>query len=276
MPRIYLISRADETSSLSDYLAELLRTRYGARNVTRGTVARSAAEYPAAVERDLRASDVALVVVGPHWLTNPAANGQPWLSQPDDPARIALAAALRLGVLIAPILSAGAKMPTEADLPPDLRRFPQIQAFPMRPAPDFNADMDRLYQQINTKLTWRPASGALVVVASVSALAWICNQLLVTIALAGASPPDQFLQGAVATLFVLGTLTLLAALVVAVIIAIQRRRGRWLWLLLGIPALLLLTLPIPIRALTGLLLFGLLVALLAFALLGPRREVAFA
>lgn len=277
MPRIYLISRPDETINLSDYLAELLRTYYGPQNVLRGSTTQSAAEYAAVVERDLRASNVALVVMGPHWAVNPGANGQPWLSQPDDPTRIALATALRLGLLIVPVLSDGAKMPTEAELPRDLSRLPQIQAFPVWPTPDLDAYVSRLYQQINAKLAWRPASAPLTTLSIASALAWIFNQLLVAIALAGASPPDPLLQGIVAILFVLGALTLLAAVVVGVVIALQRRRARWLWLLLGLPALLLLTLTLPMgRWLTGLLLFGLLAALLAFALLGPRREIAFA
>lgn len=276
MPRIYLISRADETINLSDYLAELLRTRYGTQNVLRGSVARSGAEYAATVERDLRRSDVALVVVGPHWLTNPGADGQPWLSQPDDPMRIALATALRLEMLIAPVLSDGAKMPLESDLPPDLRRFPQIQGFPVRPAPDFQDDMNRLYQQINTKLTWRPASGALMAVAVVSTLAWVLAQLLVNVGRVAAAVPAPTVNELVVLTFVLGAITLLVATAVAVIIAIQRRRRRWLWLLLGIPTLILLTAHMSVSGLTGLLILGLLAALIVFALVGPRRETAFA
>lgn len=177
MPRIYLISRRDDSIALSDYLAELLRARYGAANVVRATLARDAAEYAVAVERDLRACNVVIVVMGPRWLSGADDAGQPWLSRPDDPARIALATALRLGLLVAPVLSEGARMPTAAELPPDLRALPAIQAFPVRAGQPFSADMAHLYQQINTKLAWRPASVPVAALAILSALLFVASKL---------------------------------------------------------------------------------------------------
>lgn len=274
MPRIYLICRSDETINLSDYMLELLRARYGPQNVARGSVARSVGDYPGAVERDLRRSDVALVVIGPSWLTNPGADGRPWLTQPDDPTRIALATALRLGLLIAPVLSDGATMPAQHDLPPDLSKLPQYQAIPVRPAPFFAEDMTRLYRQINTKLTWRPASIPLAVLAALTALAWI--------AFAGAvlsgkidstiSPVTTIMAISLTT----ATTTLLVALSLAVRVAIVRKSWKWLWAIGGLTALTVFSLlPTPANHLQNISLGLLLITLVAFALVGPRRETAY-
>lgn len=322
MPRIYLINRYDETLSLSDYLAELLRARYGARNVLRGTIARSANEYSQAVERDLRSCDMAMVVMGPRWLTNPGDTGQPWLARLDDPTRIALATTLRLNILLAPVLSEGAKMPTAADLPPDLSRLPQIQAFPVRPQPYFQSDMNLLYQQIDTKLRWRPASVPIIVVTLLGMLA------LLALLIVGTGAPEASLATAYAAGFaVLATVALLAATISAVTLAIRRKSGLWIWLLAWAFIFTLLSLPLPVIAaslaalgsvlalvaliraafvsirsksgrwpwlrtaifvyLTAAIPLALLdqplqtafwmlpVTLLAFALLGPRRETAY-
>lgn len=265
MPRMYLISRRDETTHLSDYLASLLGARYGAQNVARGTYARTLADYAQAVERDLRRSDVALVVIGPHWLTNLGASGQPWLLQPDDPTRIALATALRLGMLVAPILSEGAQMPAADALPPDLRRLAQMQALPIRPAPYFASDIQQLYQQINTKLTWRPASVSLILLTIVSGGAF-----------AGVYFTDT--TSAASPVFVLAFVgALLATGITALTLAIRRKSKLWLWLLIAAMVTALATYLAPISYLLkdgGMLL--LLGALLVFALIGPRRETAFA
>lgn len=271
MPRMFLISRQDETSHLSDYLASALSARYGPQNVVRGVPARTLAEYASAVERNLRASDVALVVIGPHWLMNPGANGQPWLLQPDDPTRIALATALRLGVLVAPILSEGARMPAEDALPPDLRRLPQMQALPIRPAPYLANDMNQLYQQINTKLTWRPASGPLILLTLLSGLTF-----------AGMVYGSD-LSSAASPVFVLAFLgALLATVITALTLAIRRRSALWLWLLIAaiFVAVALWFAPVWLVSfgyvLANLGMWALLITLLAFAIIGPRREAAFA
>lgn len=270
MPRIYIISRTDETSNLSDYMAELLRARYGPQNVMRGTTTRTVAEYAAAVERDLRACDVALVVIGPRWLTNPDASGHPWLARADDPTRIALATALRLRMLVAPVLSEGARMPSEADLPPDLHALPQIQGFPVRPAPAFYADMTRLYQQINTKLTWRPASSPLIALTSASGSIWIALGILRTFATA-----TNIVLASATILALAAAISLIVASILALTLAIRRKGRKWAWIITATLALMLGLFVSPFSM--GLLGAELLVAvLLVFGFIGPRRETAFA
>ncbi|HET9110204.1 MAG TPA: hypothetical protein VFN78_05200 [Ktedonobacterales bacterium] len=275
MPRIYLIGRADETIAMSDYMAEMLRTRYGAQNVLRGTAGRTPAEFAQAVERDLRRCDVALIVIGPHWLTNLDASGQPWLARPDDPTRIALATALRLGMLIAPVLSEGATMPSEEALPPDLRRLPLIQAFPVRPAPYFATDMTRLYQQINTKLTWRPASWTVATLTLATGILWVVLVIYTNVLLAFGGAQTAFAKATYTSLAFITLATLASAALISATLSIRRKSMKWLWLILGALALTLGTLALP-HTVMFLLAIGLFMALLlVFALIGPRRETAY-
>jgi hypothetical protein len=265
MPRIYLISHADETTDLTDYLAELLRTRYGPQNVVRGTSAPTAEVDQGAVERDLRACDVALVVMG-----------RSWLAQVDDATHVALATALRMGMLVAPVLSDGATMPGIAQLPPDLAGLPHIQAFPVRPAPDFTSDMNRLYQQINTKLTWRPTSAVLAALACLCALLWVVYTALNVAILSGAFETST-MRLFMVTIAWVGPVLVVGISIAALRLAIRRRSKRWPWVIASAIVLSVVAFFLPGHAaLLDLPATGVWVAmLLLFAFIGPRRETAF-
>ncbi len=260
MPRIYLINHDRETTDLSDYLAELLRARYGPNNVVRGTTAAPMA-YQEAVERDLRSCDVALVVIGRHWV-----------ELLDDSRRLTLATALRVGMLVAPVLDNSATMPSTAQLPDELAALPSIQAFPIRPAPDFHDDIDRLYRQINTKLTWRPAHAPLTAFAALGITFWVGYVLVAVVGV-----PTIGLLGLGLLVALLGPALLLAASIAALFIAIRRHSKWWPWIIVGADVVSVIAFLLPGEA--SLLDFPafalLLTALMLFALIGPRRETAF-
>lgn len=274
MPLIYLISRADTTTHVSDYLAELLCARYGRQNVVRTTAARSEEEYRVAVERDLRACRMAMVVMGSDWLTAPDPSGRPWLTRPDDTVRIAIATALRLGILIAPVLSDGAIMPGAGDLPSDLAPLTQVQAFPLRPAPDFAMDMNRLYLQVNTKLSWRPASLTLAGVTATSVAGLIVASVgrYTVIPSTGYHSPASVVLLMVA---IVSLLLLVAASITMFMLALRRHSLRWLWGLIGAVAVSVVMLVPPLRLPALVAFTAPITVLMLFALIGPRRETAF-
>jgi tetratricopeptide (TPR) repeat protein len=70
---------------------------------------------------------VVLAVIGPHWLTAKNVNGQRRIDDPDDWIRRELATAFSAGVLVIPVLTDNAAMPTEADLPTDIARLGRAQ-----------------------------------------------------------------------------------------------------------------------------------------------------
>ena len=68
----------------------------------------------------VRNSDVALVIIGPRWLTASSPTGERRLDDPDDFARNEVEAALSQAHWTIPVLVGGSRMPTEAEFPASL------------------------------------------------------------------------------------------------------------------------------------------------------------
>ena len=85
-------------------------------------------DYAEAIEQWLAKSEVVLVVIGPRWLPATDPNGRRRLDDPDDLTRLEVAAALRRGIRVVPVLVGGAAMPSGEELPDDLRGLARRQA----------------------------------------------------------------------------------------------------------------------------------------------------
>lgn len=89
----------------------------------------SAMPYRAQIATALRQCDVALVVIGPQWLTVCDAEGHRRLDDPDDDVRLEIAQALaRTDVTLVPVLVDNAEMPPRGELPPDLQPLCDLNA----------------------------------------------------------------------------------------------------------------------------------------------------
>ena len=89
-------------------------------------------DFTDAVDAALSHADAVLAVIGPHWLTAAGADGVPRLANEDDYVRSELVAALSRTGPVIPVLVGGAVMPTEAQLPDDLKRLALLQAVTLR------------------------------------------------------------------------------------------------------------------------------------------------
>ena len=87
--------------------------------------------------------DVFLTLIGPSWLDSVDAKGIRRLDDPNDFVRTELAAALRAGKPIVPILVGGAAMPAREALPPDLQGLADWQNYEI-PSRLWNESCDRL------------------------------------------------------------------------------------------------------------------------------------
>ncbi len=94
----------------------------------------------------LRASDVVIVVIGPHWLSE-SANGTRLIDRPDDFVRKEIAEALREGIDVLPVLIGDAALPQPHELPPDLQALSRYQFRHIR-ARDPEPDIDRLVEEL--------------------------------------------------------------------------------------------------------------------------------
>ena len=121
--------------------------------------------FPGYVKSVLRQCRIALVIIGPTWLSvlsnaGPY-TGQPRLNDPADLVRIEVEQTLALApvnddgrptsdLLLLPVLVQGARMPHAEELPASLRALAERNATPIRRNPDFDHDINRLIAHINT------------------------------------------------------------------------------------------------------------------------------
>lgn len=121
MSKIIISYNADDTKSASSRLNDYLSSRFGAGIVTLGTHHISDA---ISAESALSNADSLVIMIGNKWAELGA------YQSPEDSDHLAIAAALRLGKLIVPVLVSNAPMPTESTLPPDLHGLAHLNGVP--------------------------------------------------------------------------------------------------------------------------------------------------
>lgn len=150
MAGIFVSYRRDDSRDVAGRLVDRLRQVYSEDQlfldidgIPAGT------NFEAVLDERLKACDVLVAVIGPHWLSAQDAVGARRLDLPEDYVRREIAAALeRDDVRVIPLLVSGAAMPRAADLPEDLRRLATRQSFQLR-YERFSADTNDLIAQIS-------------------------------------------------------------------------------------------------------------------------------
>ncbi|MFI5273873.1 MAG: toll/interleukin-1 receptor domain-containing protein, partial [Ktedonobacterales bacterium] len=238
MASIFVSYRRDDSGDIADRITSHLSWRYGERQVFRDVNAiYVGSDWVRVLKHAIEDCQAMLVVIGPGWLDARNAEGQRRLDNPNDFVRIEIATALRQGTLVVPLLVHGAHMPAAATLPPDLVALPQRQGFPLRDPPAFFQDVQTIVAQINTKLSWRPASWGLFATALSFAVIFLLTTLDASIA-----------RDRVVTTFLLGisTVAFFGTLLYALVLAGQRRHWWWFAALLATLALQVLVQFVPV------------------------------
>ncbi len=149
MSAIFLSYRRDDSAGFAGRLADALEAAFGSGSVFRDVDdIRPGDDFVHAIESHLRSVDAVLVMIGPHWLA-PAANQQRRLDAPDDFVRLEIQAALSSGKPLIPLLVGGAKMPSEADLPPSLAALARRQAVVLSDG-SWRGDVERLVANLQS------------------------------------------------------------------------------------------------------------------------------
>ena len=111
---IFLSYRREDSAGHAGRLYENLTKRFGIGSVFRDIDTLPAGgDFVEMIGAAVRNSDVALVIIGPRWLTARGPTGERRLDDPDDFVRNEVEAALSRAHWIIPVLVGGARMPTE-------------------------------------------------------------------------------------------------------------------------------------------------------------------
>jgi len=119
------------------------------------------ADFPQYIGGVIQRCAVALVVIGPQWAEARGEDGQPRLANPGDFVRLEAETALQRGIPVIPLLVQGAGIPKPEQLPPSMRGLVSRNATPIRYDPDFDNDMRRLINTLESEYQI-PARGAFV------------------------------------------------------------------------------------------------------------------
>lgn len=168
--RVFVSYRRQDSSGWTGRLVDALQERFGAANVFHDVVSIEPAEHWFdAIRAALDKADCTLVVIGPAWAGSTDVDGKRRLDDPEDLVRFEVDAALRKGKPVIPVVVGGAKMPTDALLPADLKSLAQRQAFELTDH-RWRDDVQRLLEAVSGKVMWRKA---LLVGAGLPQLAFI-------------------------------------------------------------------------------------------------------
>jgi hypothetical protein len=137
---IFINYRRSDSSGYAGRIRDHLVPRFGAIRIFMDVGILGGEDWVTSIERALSASGTLLAVIGPTW-------SSPRLQDPGDRLRQELEAAIRLGVVIIPVLVADARMPHEDDLPPSLRALTRHQAVRLTDQ-GWDDDMRRLVKRL--------------------------------------------------------------------------------------------------------------------------------
>ena len=151
MVGLFISYRRHDASGHAGRLRDHLRTRFGRQvfqdvdDIADGEI------YEQVLERALQTCGIGLVVIGPTWLTGVDVAHQRRLDAPDDWVRTEIRQLLERGIRVIPVLVGGARMPTTADLPDDLKPLAKRQARELRDA-SWDADVAALMARLQEAL----------------------------------------------------------------------------------------------------------------------------
>jgi hypothetical protein len=108
------------------------------------------------VLREIDRDCALLVLIGREWANAKDAHGKRRLDNSDDPLRLEIADGLRDGATILPILLENAEMPSEEELPPELRPLAEYNALKLRDG-DWQYDLDNIRRTLQ-KAGFKPVN----------------------------------------------------------------------------------------------------------------------
>jgi hypothetical protein len=130
-PKIFISYRRDESTGYAGRIHEGLARVYGTDSVFMDMDdIDPGADFVRAIEDQISACDVLLVLIGNQWLTVQNA-GKRRIDDPNDFVHVEISRALARDIRIIPVLLNNARMPAERDLPDAIKNLCRHQAIPL-------------------------------------------------------------------------------------------------------------------------------------------------
>jgi len=124
---VFISYRRQDSQSAAGRLADGLERRFGKAQIFRDVeTIQPGVDFVEAIEGALSSCSVMLAVIGRRWAGEPGESNR--LQQTNDWIRLEIAAALKRGIRVIPVLVEGAQPPADADLPDDLKPLARRQA----------------------------------------------------------------------------------------------------------------------------------------------------
>jgi hypothetical protein len=141
----------------TDRIFARLCTAFGKDRVFRdiNSIPPAAQDFAAEITQQLQGAKAVLAVIGSNWLGASAEAESRRLADPDDYVRTEIQIALKRQIPIVPILLDDARIPNARMLPDVLRPIAMRQASRVRADPDFDSDINRLLETLNTIVSGR-------------------------------------------------------------------------------------------------------------------------
>ena len=148
---IFISYRRDDTAPYAGRLYDRLTAHFGAGQVFMDIDQIEPGEdFVEVIQRKVSACEIAIVLIGRHWLSSQDAEGRRRLDDPEDFVRLEVAASLDRKVRVVPVLVGGAAMPRMRDLPEAIATLARRNAIEISDA-RFHSDCDRLIESLARK-----------------------------------------------------------------------------------------------------------------------------
>lgn len=146
---IFVSYRRGDSRSWTDSIARSLKDQFGEKVVFQDTMAIHPGEdFPERIRIPLQDCVVLLAVIGPDWVSAKDEHGNRRLDDQKDWVRFEIKSVLQREIPLIPLLVDGAKMASEKELPESISKLASKNSMPIRANPDFDNDMNRLFEAL--------------------------------------------------------------------------------------------------------------------------------
>jgi hypothetical protein len=178
MARIFINYRRDDAPGVAGRLGDRLAQNFSQGDIFMDVDAmQPGLDFVKQLDEQVAKCDVLLAVIGPSWLNATDEKGHRRLDLPQDYVRIELTCALKREIPVIPLLVNGAAMPSEDDLPDDLKPLTHRHALELRHtrfAADSEAIVRALHRILPRTIKWLQIAGSftLAVTCILGGIAW--------------------------------------------------------------------------------------------------------